>query len=229
MASIRVSVVIGMMAGIAAGASAQVSGYDDLEEGFLGTSFSYNGVTYSNVNGVDGVFPDGSTFLPSDTGDQLIVENAKFLHDDFPSWGSANNVLTFGTSYIPGNNLSLGAFSRVTMSLDNVSTSASVKMAFYENGPWGGIEFHMDALLNGQVVDSSSFVIANGGGRDNIAFNTLSVSAGGFDEIRMYAMFGNEFSAPRLLIDDLSITPVPAPVSALAFAGLAGVMGRRRR
>jgi hypothetical protein len=229
MASIRTTVLMIAIAGIATGASAQVSTYDDLTEGFLGTSYTYNGVKYSGVNGVDGVFPDGSTFLPSDTGDQLIIENAGYLYNDFPTWGSASNALNFGSAFIPGQNLSLGAFSRVTMDLEAPASQASIQMAFYENGPWGGITFHMDALLNGQVVDSTSFKIANGGGRDNIAFQALSVSAASFDQIKIYAMYGNEYSAPRLIVDNLDITTVPAPMSALAFAGLAGAMGRRRR
>src|SRR5262245_29677458 len=54
----------------------QVSNYDDLPEGFLGPSFTYEGVTYRDLNGVGGVFPDGSTWVPADVGDEFIIENA---------------------------------------------------------------------------------------------------------------------------------------------------------
>lgn len=215
--------------GAPAMAEVQVSNYDDLEEGFLGTSFAYNGITYRDVNGVGGVFPDGSTFTPGDTGDQLIIENAQLLFNDFPGWGSPSNVMNFGSAFITGDNLTLGALSRVSMDLPEQATSASVDMSFYENGPWGGIVFHFQALLGGSVVDESSFVIAGDGtGRDNIAFNTLSVSAAAFDELRIFATFGDEYSAPRLIIDDLTIDTVPGPATLLAFAPALVALRRRR-
>lgn len=208
-------------------AEVQVSKYDDLPEGFLGTSYVYQGITYHDVNGVGGVFPDGSTFNAADTGDQLIIENAQFLFNDHPSWGSASNVLNFGTAFIPGGNLTLGALSRVTMDLPAASNSASIEMCFYENGPWGGIEFHLEALLNGSVVDASAFTILNEGGRDRIAFNTLSVAAPQFDSLRIFATYDGHYSAPRLIIDDLTISTIPSPASFLALAPLA--LARRQR
>ncbi len=210
-----------------ASAEVQVSNYDDLTEGFLGTSYLYNGISYHDVNGVSGVFPDGSSFTPADTGDQLIIENAKLLHDNFPAWGSPKNVLNFGSAYIPGDNLTIGAFSRVTMDLSTPASNASVAMAFYQNGPWGGIKFHMQALKNGQIVDSAEYTIADEGGRDSVTTTTLSVSAASFDSIKLFATFGDSYSAPRLVVDNLSITTVPAPASMLALAPLA--LRRRRR
>lgn len=218
--------VVCAAAGVA-GAEVQTSNYDDLKEGFLGTSYAYNGITYHDVNGVGGVFPDGSTFTAGDTGDQLIIENAGLLFNDFPSWGSPSNVMNFGTAFIPGGNLTLGALSRVTMDLGAVCNSASVEMAYYENGPWGGIEFHLDALLGGTVVDSSSFTILDQGGRDRIAFNQLAVAAPAFDSLRLYATFEGHYSAPRLIIDDLTVSTVPAPASVLVLAPLA--IRRRRK
>ncbi len=226
---------IALLAALAAPAFAQttVSTYDDLTEGFYGQSFWYNGVTYTNVNNVHGVFPDGSTFEPgagvNGLGDQIIVENASLLFNDFPAWGSPNNVLTFGAAYIPGNNVSLGAISTVTMVLDSVSDAASLQMAYYENGPWGGIQYHLDAYMGDTIVASDSFSISDLGGRDNIAFATLSVSGAEFDSLRLYATFGSDYSGPRILIDNLTINAVPAP-GAMALLGLGGLMaGRRRR
>jgi hypothetical protein len=213
-------------------ADVSVSTYDDLAENFYGTSMSYNGVTYTNVNNVNGVFPDGSTFEAgggvNGLGDQVIVENAAILFNDFPEFGSANNVLTFGSSYVVGNNLSLGAISTVTMVLDEVADSASLQMGYYENGPWGGIVYHLDAYLGDGLVASDSFTISDLGGRDNIAFATLSVGGTQFDSLRLYATFGNDFSGPRIIMDNLTINTVPTP-GAMALLGLAGLAGRRRR
>lgn len=223
--------MVGMIAS-AGIAGTSVSTYDDLSEGFYGNSFHYNGVNYNQVNNVHGVFPDGSTFTPgggiTGLGDDIIVENATLLYNDFPSFGSGPNGLTFGSSFIPGDNLSLGAISTVTMGLDQNATSASLEMAYFENGPWGGIVYHLDAFNRGDLVAADSFTIADGGGRDNIAFATLSVAGAEFDTLQLYATFGNDYTAPRILLDNLTLNSVPAP-SALALLGAGGLLGARRR
>jgi hypothetical protein len=187
-----------------------VSTYDDLTEGFLGTSFDYNGVSYHDVNGIGGVFPDGSTFVPDDVGDQVIIEQANVFYEQFPDWGSSPNTMTFGTSFVNGPNLSIGALVRATMDLDTPANAASVEIAFYENGPWGGIVIHLDALDGDTVVDSDTLTIANGGGRDNATTATLSVNAASFGTLKLYATYGAEPSAPRIMIDNLALTPAAA-------------------
>lgn len=225
-----------MTASLAAAAGAQtvVSTFDDITEGFKGDSWSHNGVTYSQVNNVHGQFPGGDTFEPGDgifgLGNQVIVERATYLYNDFPNWGSANNALTFGAGYVPGDNLSLGALSTVTMTLDQVAEFASFEMAYYENGPWSGIQFHFDAYMGDTLVASDSFTIAGDDleGRDNIAFNQMTVSGAQFDSLHLYATFGDTYSGPRILMDNLTITYVPAPGS-VALLGMGGLLARRRR
>lgn len=189
------------------GAQPSISNYDDLIEGSLNTSYVYNGISYHDVNGIGGVFPDGSTFTPEDVGDQLIIEDATDFYDVHPDYGSAPNSLTFGSAYIPGPNLTIGALVRVTMDLDQPASAASVDIGYYENGPWGGIEIHLDALDAGTVVASDVITIANGGGRDNDTIATLSVSAASFDGLKLYATYGDQPSAPRVMMDDLTLTP----------------------
>lgn len=214
-------------AGMAASAWADVSRYDDLVEGSLGPSMTYNGVSYRDVNNVSGVFPDGGTFTAGDLGDLLIVEDATWFFLDFPAWGSSPNTLTFGTSFVPGPNLTVGPLATAWMDLPSVASAATVDMAFYENGPWGGIVFHLDAVKGGAVVSSDTLTISDLGGRDNITVDSLSVSGAEFDSLHLYATFGAEYSAPRLMIDNLDVTYVPAPAGA-ALLGLAG-LGLRRR
>ncbi len=199
-------------------ADISVSTYDDLAENFYGSSFHYNGVTYSNVNDQAGVFPDGNVIIPG----------ATLLYNDFPDYGSANNALTFGTTYVVGDNLSLGALSTVTMTLDQVADFASLELAYYENGPWGGIVYHLDAFRNGSLVASDSFSISDLGGRDNIAFATMSVDGAVFDTLQLYATWNGQYTGPRGLVDNLTLNTVPAP-GALALLGLGGLAGRRRR
>tara|TARA_E500000318_G_scaffold17776_5_gene18289 strand:+ start:41700 stop:42407 length:708 start_codon:yes stop_codon:yes gene_type:complete len=229
--AMNMTVLLGALAAVSNAGSLSVSTYDDLSEAYYGQEFHYNGVTYNQVNNVHGVFPDGNTFEPGSgvngLGDEIIVENATLLYNDFPGWGSANNALTFGSSYVVGDNLSLGAISTVTMTLDSVADFASLEMAYYENGPWGGIVYHLDAFMGGSVVASDSFSISDLGGRDNLAFATLSVDGAEFDSLQLYATFGNDYTAPRILVDNLTINSVPAP-SAMALLGL-GAMGATRR
>ncbi|MBX3363254.1 MAG: hypothetical protein KF866_00690 [Phycisphaeraceae bacterium] len=221
--------ICGIAAGLVAGASAQVRviDYEDLEEGFYGQNFTHMGVTYHTINQVSGRFPDGDTFGPQ-PDDRVIIENAQFAYDAFPGWGSANMAMTFGNAYVNGPNLSIGRVSSVTMDLDEIASFASINMMYYENGPWGGISWHFDALYNGIVVASDSFVIADGGGRDNPAPGFMSVEAPAFNQLHLYARYGDDYSLPRTLIDDLTLHIVPTP-GTLAVAGLLSLAGLRRR
>lgn len=205
------------------------SNYEDLAEGAYGTSLAHNGITYRDVNQVSGVFPDGSTFTPDDLGPTVIVERATLFYNDFPGYGSPNNTLTFGNAFIPGDNLTIGALASVWMDLDTLGTSASLDLAYYENGPWGGIEYRLEALRNGAVVASDSFVIAGIDGRDNPAWRTMSVAAAEFDTLHLFARFDGQFSGPRGMIDDLSVVSVPEPATLGALVFAMGAAVRRRR
>ncbi len=178
--------------------------FEDQSEGPLGDPWSHQGLTFHDLNNVSGVFPDGSPFGPEPT-DECICEDATAWYNDFPGWGSEDKLLTFGNAYIGGDNLSLGRLSSVTVDLDGVADSLSMDVGYYENGPWGGIVVHLDALMGGQVVASDSFQIADGGGRDNGAISALSVSGAQFDQLKIYSTFGNQYSLPRIIIDDMLI------------------------
>lgn len=196
---------------IAGSASAQTVtlDFEDLAEDFYGANYVYQGLEFSDINQVSGVFPDGSTFGPQPF-DEVIIEDATLFYNDYPGWGSADKMLTFGSAYVTGDNLSLGRVSSVTITLDENADSVDMDIAFYENGPWGGIELHVDAIFEGSVVGSDSLTISDLGGRDNIATDSFSVSGVVFDELHIYATFGADFSLPRLVIDDLTLNYVGA-------------------
>jgi hypothetical protein len=199
------AVAVAVASAPAARANTIVIDYEDLTEGPQGDPFSHMGVTYHDLNNVSGVFPDGSTFGPQ-PDDEFILENAGAFYVDFPQYGSPVNALTFGIAYVPGDNLTIGPLSTVTMDLHGLVTEASLDIAFYENGPWGGIEFHLDGILGGQVVASTSYLISDLGGRDNPTFTTLSISGAAFDQLHLYATYGQDYSMPRGMIDDLTLT-----------------------
>ncbi len=212
----------------AAGASAQIfETFESFDEGVLGDSFVHAGIAFHDANNVSGQYPDGTPFGPDELGSDFIIEQADLFYNDFPAYGSPVNSLTFGRSYVPGENLSIGPLASIWMSLDAVATNASLDIAFYENGPWGGIEYRLDALRDGTIVASDAFVISDLGGRDNPTFDTLAVDSAPFDQLHLYATINGQYTAPRGMIDDIVITPAPAAPFALLLAGT--LHARRRR
>ncbi len=189
---------------VAATAQPTVIDFEDLVEGPQGIPFVHQGITWYDLNNVSGVFPGGDPFGPQPY-DQAIVEDATLFYFDFPEYGSPVNALTFGTSWIPGESLSLGRLSTVTLDLDAPAVGLALDIGYYEDGPWGGIVYHLDALAGTTVVASDSFILSDGGGRDNLAVSRLAVAGPPFDHVQIYATYGAEYSMPRALIDDLTI------------------------
>lgn len=204
------------------------SNYEDLSEGFKGQTFVHNGVTYRDVNNVSGFYPDGEPFGPNDNGRENIVERATVFYNDFPAYGSPVNTMTFGSSFVPGDNLSIGALASLWMDLPSLSNAASFDIGFYERGPWGGIQWRLDAVRNGSVVATDTITIASGGDRDNPTFDTMSISGVEFDKLHLYGWLNNNYTVPRGIIDDLTITAVPEPTT-LGLLGAAGLLAARRR
>ncbi len=216
---------IAALTGIAAG---DVANFDADAEGFKGSSFTSGGITFFDLNTVTGENPDGSGFGPGDYGTDLIVERAVALFNDFPGVVSSPNVLSWGSAFVPGDNLSVNIFSTVSMTNGSVQNSASLDLLYFENGPWGAIDIHFDALLGGSVVASNVLTVSDLGGRDNITSTHLSINGVEFDELRLYAQFGNGTNTVIAgVIDNVTITPAPGAASLLVIGGLVGA--RRRR
>jgi hypothetical protein len=222
--------IAGLVALTAVSGSAQavVHNYENLAEGFLGTTYAADGITYRDVNNVSGAYPDNEPFGPSDLGNQLIIEDATLFFNDFPGYGSADKVLTFGSAFVNGDNVSIGALASVYIDIAGGATSAAFDIAYYENGPWGNIEYHLDAIHNGSVVASDTFLLSDLGGRDNVAWQNMSVNGTTFETLHLYATLNGGYTAPRGMIDNLTITPVPEPAT-LAALGLGAVAMLRRR
>lgn len=225
MRAVMAGLALSALAGVAMG---DVANFDSDSEGFKGSSFTSGGISFYNLNSVSGMNVDGSSFNPGDYGTDLIVERAVALFNDFPGDGSSPNVLGWGRAFVPGDSLTINIFSDVSMSTGSIENAASLDMFFYENGPWGGIEVHFDALLAGSVVASDGFTIANGGGRDNVTTATLSIDGVMFDELRLYATLADgTFTAMTGVIDNVTITPAPSGLALIGFGALASA--RRRR
>lgn len=209
------------------GAQAQFANFDSETEGFKGPVFVSGGITFFDANNVSGFYPDGEPFDADDNGTDLIIENATFAADDFPTYLSHKNALTFGRAFIPGDNVSLGALATVSMTTGAVVPGVTLDMVFYENGPWGGIEVVLEGLSGGSVIGSTSFIVAGSdpNGRDNPAGIHLSLGGGGFDAFRLSAHLHGEYTTIRALVDNVSFVPAPGAMALLVAAGL----GLRRR
>ncbi len=202
---LRISVLCAIaLAVAAAGATTIVSDYESLAEGVLGNPVAVDGVTYHDLNTVAGVFPDGGTFDPQ-PDDQFIIEDAGLFYVDFPGYGSPVNAMTFGIAFVPGDNLTIGGLATVAMDLPSACTAAALDIAFYENGVWGGIVWHLDGLLGGTVVASTEFAIAGDSDRDDPTWTTLSIAGASFDQLHLYATYGADYSMPRGMIDNLTL------------------------
>ncbi len=177
------ALTVAMIAGTTA---AQTLNFDSETEGFLGTSFDFSGVTVFAVNQNTGVNPDGSNYGPGDYGDQVVIEDANLLANDFAEV-TPDNVLSFGGSFVPGDNLSINLMSQVFISPNTAVDFFGVDLFHYENGPWGGIEVIVEGSDRGSVVVSESFVISDLGGRDNVRHSRVELSGASFDTVRIYS------------------------------------------
>ncbi len=203
-----------MMAGTT---SAQTLNFDSETEGFLGTSHDFSGVTVFAVNQNTGVNPDGSPYGPGDYGDQVVIEDANLLALDFAAV-TPDNVLSFGSSFVPGDNLTINLMSQVFISPNTAVDFFGVDLFHYENGPWGGIEVIVEGSNRGTVVVSDSFVISDLGGRDSVTHTRVELSGASFDTVRIYSknpdgseMDNVTFDAPSNCLADVngdgSVTP----------------------
>jgi hypothetical protein len=196
--------------GPAALAEIIVIDYEDLGEGLQGDLLTHRGIAYSELNNVSGVFPSGEPCGQS-PADEFIIENAGVFSTDFPAYGSPVKSLTFGP-YIPGENLTLGPLSTVTIDLGAPASAASLDLGYYEKDPWGGIVYHLDALSGGQVVASDGFVISDLGSGDDPAIATRSVSGTAFEgwTSMRHAAASTRCRAPSSTIS-LSPSMIPRP------------------
>lgn len=214
---------------IAAPAAADFTSFESAREGFQGDTFTDNGITFQNLNQFGGLNPDGSTYEPGEYGTQFIVENATLAANDYPDVLSGTNALSFSPAFIAGDNLSVNVVSSFDFTTGRVDDFASLTLLMFENGPWGGLTLSLEALRDGSVVNTDSFVISDLGGRDNLVGKHLEVSGVEFDTLRVSSRHSDgTYAAFAGLVDDVTVTPTPSGASVLIFAGLTAARRKRR-
>ena len=194
----------------------------------MGSSFVDGGITFYDLNNDFGLNPDGSTYEPGEYGTNFIIENATLAINDFPGVLSGTNALSWGNSFIAGDNLSINIVSTFSMSTNSTETDAYLDILYFENGPWGGITIELLAFNRGDLVNSDSILISDLGGRDGLIGDSLSLSGIEFDTLTLNARFADGTSTVFAgLIDNVTITPAPGTIGVLLI-GSAGLTRRRR-
>ncbi len=204
------------------------TGFETPREGFAGSSFTDGGITFYDLNNDSGLNPDGTTYGPGDYGTDFISPNATLAINDYPDVLSGSHALSWGTSFIAGDNLSINIVSTFSMTTDSIETDASMDLLYFENGPWGGITIELLAMLGGEIVNTDSILISDLGGRDGLIGDRLSVTGVEFDSLTVNARYADGTSTVFAgLLDNVTITPAPGTVGLLALAGT-GIVRRRR-
>ncbi len=62
---------------------------------------------------VSGQYPDGTPIGPDELGSDFVIEQADLFYNDFPAYCSPADSLTFGRSYVPGEDLAIGPLASV--------------------------------------------------------------------------------------------------------------------
>ncbi len=182
-------------------------GFDQYAEGGHGETATFDGITFRDINTVSGVNPDGLPFDPEDVGTHTIVERMDYLCNDFPDVFSPLNGLTFGNTYIPGPNLSIGPLSTATFGSGATLKRAEWDIGFYTSGPWTGIELRTEALLAGAVVATSTYVVpGDPDERDYPDTLHMSIEAAAFDAVRLSAWLGGVPTTLRVMMDNVELT-----------------------
>ncbi len=218
---------IATLAASAGIASAQSSNFDSFAEGFYGQTFTFDGITFSDTNNLNGVNPDGQAFTPADIGTELIIEDSTYIYNDFPTVISPFNTLTFGRAYVNGPNLSLGALCTVTFTAGVDVSEASFDLIYLDELVWEGILVTLEAFDDGQVVATESFVITShnpGDRRDIVDWRRWTMSGVTFDTLRLSATLNGTPTTFRALLDDVEFV-TGGPTCPADWDGSGGVDG----
>jgi hypothetical protein len=180
---------VAVMAAAAGGATAQTANFDTQTEGFLGTSFVENGLT----------FHDGDPRIPgSPPPTSLNAEDASSTLAGFAGFSPPNTLAMIGFS--PGPGAAFSRFGSLSITPDTPGTHASIDVFDFFSEPANSINFA--AYLNGQQVDIMTVPIAGGG---SINHYHLEVN-GEFDDLKIFGSGPADQGVFFGLIDNVIVT-----------------------
>lgn len=172
--------------------------------------FDFNKIEHGITPGPGGGPVGGEPFDGNQLFDELLIEDARAINDDYPGYISEPNVLNTGFQgiHVPGPSLSFGRLISISMTTDRVEDSAQLDVIYLDELVWAGIEVTLEATLEGEVVHEQTFVVethAPGSRTDIVAKQTLSVDGVEFDTLRLYAHFDETYTTLRGVLDNVRI------------------------
>ncbi|MDJ0598195.1 MAG: PEP-CTERM sorting domain-containing protein [Crocosphaera sp.] len=198
--------------GLATPSLAAVANFDSLTPGFSGSTVTDNDITFSSL--IAGFRLDRPQFL---------IQSS----NEFEPFFSSPNYLTFG---VPNVEESLiGSFGSMMITPNEVSDSVSLDVvtlnpSFGSSGPFlppSDDSLVLEAFFQGESVATTSVLISDFTQFDpagRYLSSTLSLSGVTFDELQLFTPKAFADGVIPLAIDDVTISPVPEPITILGTA-----------
>jgi hypothetical protein len=178
---------------VVAGRAAQApvkTGFDSLAEGFLGDSFTSDGIHFFNPIGVE-----------AEPTDFAVDANQANLG----TFGSRPNVLVLG-AYGPGIGLGWGPVKEFSFSLDGRIRAAQLDVFVSETF---NNEIALEAILDGTVVARRLFTSSPFNAHPpGLEHQLLSITGVEFDFARMISRGALQSGASSFFVDNVALTPI---------------------
>ncbi|MCV2883210.1 hypothetical protein OE749_00695 [Aestuariibacter sp. AA17] len=194
----------------ASNAALLTSDFEDMSEGFAGTSFTNNGITYSEMAPFDNTYEEG-------------------VIDTFGSSVPNSNVLLMGGfGPTPGPSFSLNSFSTMTLTFSGLIANSIGLDVITGYNNLNTPALLLDVMFQGNVVGSTSLQFPSPAGF--YRSDRLSFSGAQFDSVRLYSSDTNAYLGAAFDNVSVNIAEISEPLTfSLLSLGLAGIAFSRRK
>lgn len=202
------ALILTTLCALCGSAGADIATFDAMSEGDAGTTFLNGGITFYGFDDRAG----GPATFSIDRADGTL-SGVGF---------SSPNAMGFG-SWVPGPSAAFAQCGEFWFTTGSVRTFASLDV--FEWMSYGGNSITLQAYLGGGLVASDSVLLPG-----DLALNHwhLSVSAAGFDRLRLVGSGPTDRGVFFGLIDNVMVVPTPGVLGALGAGGLGALVRRRR-
>ncbi len=191
---------------------AGTANFDSFAEGYAAPTLTDGGITFDNLD----LRLSGSTY-------NFIVEDASNTFAGLPGFSPAN-ILGFA-GYSPGPDAGFGRF--YSMDFSTGASASSASLSVFSFASEAGSSLVLQGILGGSVVASNSIVLPT---TFVLSSQTLSLGPGVYDSFRLVADSSTNEGTVFVSLDNVTVNPVPEPMSLSALGlGLAAVVRRRKR
>lgn len=204
--------VAGIFAGGVAVASANVATFDSFAEGTFGQTITDAGILFQHLD----------MYLGNGPIDNFTIENASGDLAGQVNFTSPN-ALGFG-GYSPGSGAAFTRLGSFDFGIGGAASFASFDFYSFANDP--NMTITLQGLLAGNVVNSATVNVPSS---FSIQHTLVALPSGNYDGFHVISAGPTNQGATFVLLDNVTVNPVPEPASlcVLALGGLA--LLRRRR